>query len=87
MCDICGIWNGADPVAGRGRIDRMLGTVVHRGPDGEERVDRPGLAVRMRRLASIDLAGGDQPIFNDIVHRGPRPSPDPLRAQTPRWSS
>ena len=65
MCGICGIWNGADPTAGHGRIDRMLKTIVHRGPDGEGRLDRPGLALGMRRLAIIDLAGGDQPIFNE----------------------
>ena len=65
MCGICGIWNGADPAAGHGRIDRMLETIVHRGPDGEGRLDRPGLALGMRRLAIIDLAGGDQPIFNE----------------------
>ena len=43
----------------------MLQTIVHRGPDGEGRLDRPGLALGMRRLAIIDLAGGDQPIFNE----------------------
>ena len=43
----------------------MLEAIVHRGPDGEGRFDRPGLALGMRRLAIIDLAGGDQPIFNE----------------------
>src|SRR4029077_2883742 len=65
MCGICGIWNRAAPAPGHGRIDRMLETIVHRGPDGEGRLDRPGLALGMRRLAIIDLAGGDQPIFNE----------------------
>jgi len=64
MCGICGIWSGAD-AAGHGRIDRMLEAIVHRGPDGEGRLDRPGLTLGMRRLAIIDLAGGDQPIFNE----------------------
>ena len=43
----------------------MLATIVHRGPDGEGRFDRPVLALGMRRLAIIDLAGGDQQIFNE----------------------
>ena len=43
----------------------MLDAIVHRGPDGDGRFDRPGLALGMRRLAIIDLAGGDQPIFNE----------------------
>ncbi len=34
-------------------------------PDGEGRLQRPGLVLGMRRLAVIDLAGGDQPIFNE----------------------
>ena len=65
MCGICGIWNFSDSAAGRERIDRMLDTIVHRGPDGGGRLDRAGLALGMRRLAIIDLVGGDQPIFNE----------------------
>ncbi len=65
MCGICGIWNAADTTAGHQRMDRMLETIVHRGPDGEGKLDRPGIALGMRRLAIIDLAGGDQPIFNE----------------------
>ncbi|OIN79037.1 asparagine synthase (glutamine-hydrolyzing) [Mycobacterium malmoense] len=65
MCGICGIWTGADPTATHGRIDRMLDTIVHRGPDTSGRFERPGLALGMCRLAIIDLAGGDQPIFNE----------------------
>ena len=65
MCGICGIWNAADAAAGGKRMDRMLETIVHRGPDGEGKFDRPGINLGMRRLAIIDLAGGDQPIFNE----------------------
>ena len=43
----------------------MLETMVHRGPDGAGQLDRPGVALGMRRLAIIDLAGGDQPIYNE----------------------
>jgi asparagine synthase (glutamine-hydrolysing) len=48
----------------------MLETIVHRGPDGYGRFDRPGLAMGMRRLAIIDLAGGDQPIYNEDLSVG-----------------
>jgi asparagine synthase (glutamine-hydrolysing) len=43
----------------------MLGTMVHRGPDGEGRLDGLGLTIGMRRLAIIDLENGDQPIYNE----------------------
>src|SRR5215475_12701969 len=65
MCGISGIWRGTKLAAGRDRIGDMLETIVHRGPDGDGRLDQPGLAMGMRRLAIIDLAGGDQPIYNE----------------------
>jgi asparagine synthase (glutamine-hydrolysing) len=64
MCGICGIWS-ADTTSAPGRVDAMLETMVHRGPDGAGRLDRLGLALGMRRLAIVDLAGGDQPIYNE----------------------
>src|SRR5215210_3801821 len=43
----------------------MNATLRHRGPDSEgELVDGPA-GMAMRRLAIIDLAGGDQPIANE----------------------
>src|SRR5580765_8285837 len=64
MCGICGIASTrgtADP----GRLAAMSATLVHRGPDsGGSFADGPiGLAAR--RLAIIDLTGGDQPIANE----------------------
>ena len=49
----------------RARLEAMSATLEHRGPDASgEYVDGPvGLA--SRRLSIIDLAGGDQPIFNE----------------------
>jgi asparagine synthase (glutamine-hydrolysing) len=47
----------------------MVAAMVHRGPDeegflvNEER--SPGLALGMRRLSIIDLAGGRQPVWNE----------------------
>ena len=37
----------------------------HRGPDGEGIYASEGVAIGMRRLAVIDVAGGDQPISNE----------------------
>ncbi len=57
-------------LAGAGTPDRaLLGamneTLTHRGPDSAgELVDGP-LAMAMRRLSIIDLAGGDQPLANE----------------------
>src|SRR4051812_8517722 len=61
MCGICGIAGNAD----RDRLEAMLRTLVHRGPDsGGAFVDGP-VALGARRLSIIDLAGGDQPIENE----------------------
>ena len=45
----------------------MLGTIFHRGPDGEGSYFAPdcSLALGMRRLSIIDLKGGAQPIWNE----------------------
>ena len=43
----------------------MVQTLRHRGPDEEGSVTLPGVALGMRRLAIVDLAGGQQPILNE----------------------
>jgi asparagine synthase (glutamine-hydrolysing) len=64
MCGICGIVSASGP-ADPERLARMSAKLVHRGPDSDGTfLDGPvGLAAR--RLAIIDLAGGDQPIANE----------------------
>jgi asparagine synthase (glutamine-hydrolysing) len=37
----------------------------HRGPDEEGSITLPGVGLGMRRLAIVDLAGGQQPILNE----------------------
>jgi asparagine synthase (glutamine-hydrolysing) len=64
MCGICGI------ASSRGRADRellaaMSATLVHRGPDSEGTFLDGGVGLAARRLAIIDLAGGDQPISSE----------------------
>jgi asparagine synthase (glutamine-hydrolysing) len=66
MCGICGhLASAVHGPVDRALLERMNATLVHRGPDeaGFHIQDRVGLA--MRRLAIIDLAGGQQPLFNE----------------------
>ncbi len=68
MCGIAGILNvGAAPPVAAEELRTMAAALVHRGPDDEGyHIDprgRCGLA--FRRLAIIDLAGGNQPIANE----------------------
>jgi asparagine synthase (glutamine-hydrolysing) len=46
-------------------IDRMCQVIRHRGPDDQGVWVGEGVALGMRRLSIIDLAGGHQPIFNE----------------------
>src|SRR5438034_3493970 len=43
----------------------MSATLVHRGPDSEGTFAEGGVGLAARRLAIIDLAGGDQPISSE----------------------
>jgi len=66
MCGIAGFRHG-DPArrADATRLRGMTRTLEHRGPDGEGvHTDGP-VGLGMRRLAIIDVGGGDQPIFNE----------------------
>lgn len=46
-------------------LDRMCKVIRHRGPDEQGTWASDGVALGMRRLSIIDLAGGHQPIFNE----------------------
>jgi asparagine synthase (glutamine-hydrolysing) len=64
MCGIAGLLNP------RGAIDqellnRMCEAIEHRGPDSGGTHLEPGVGLGARRLAIIDVEGGDQPIFNE----------------------
>ena len=43
----------------------MSATLVHRGPDSDRTFVDGGVGLAARRLAIIDLAGGDQPLANE----------------------
>jgi asparagine synthase (glutamine-hydrolysing) len=66
MCGIVGIVESdlSRPVAPE-ELGRMVRTLHHRGPDDEGSVMLPGVGLGMRRLAIVDLAGGQQPFTNE----------------------
>ena len=66
MCGIVGIVDRdpARPIPAD-ELDRMVRTLRHRGPDEEGRVTLPGVALGMRRLSIIDVAGGRQPFSTE----------------------
>ena len=64
MCGIAGFARIA-PGGEQERVERMLATLVHRGPDSGGARCGAGWAVGARRLAIIDLVTGDQPIVNE----------------------
>ncbi len=66
MCGIAGILQldrtqAAPPEV----LERMLLSIFHRGPDEDGRLVDGELAMGMRRLSIIDLADGQQPIFDE----------------------
>ncbi|MEO7648842.1 MAG: asparagine synthase (glutamine-hydrolyzing), partial [Bryobacteraceae bacterium] len=75
MCGIAGFVRatpGSDPPA---VLDRMTGSIRHRGPDGSGVFRDPFASLGHRRLSIIDVAGGSQPMFNEdgqvaIVYNG-----------------
>jgi asparagine synthase (glutamine-hydrolysing) len=66
MCGIAGLVH-ADPgyPIDRSLVGRMTTCLAHRGPDAQGLQVWPGAAIGHRRLSIIDLATGDQPIFNE----------------------
>ena len=76
MCGIAGIVDTRfkrEP--DRGLAQRMNDAIAHRGPDGDGLHIEPGVALCHRRLAIIDLATGQQPLYNEdgsvvVVYNG-----------------
>jgi len=46
-------------------VERMVRTLVHRGPDEQGLVTLAGVGLGMRRLSIVDLAGGQQPFASE----------------------
>lgn len=63
MCGYVGFTNFIDNA--NEILGNMMNTIVHRGPDSEGRYVDDDIAMGFRRLSIIDLAQGDQPLFNE----------------------
>lgn len=75
MCGICGIRRFDNSLPDERVLAAMNTIITHRGPDGAGTHVAPGIGLAMRRLSIVDLATGDQPIYNEdrsavIVYNG-----------------
>ena len=61
MCGIAGFTGARTPAV----LHRMIATLEHRGPDSAGSWQGEGVSLGMRRLAIIDVATGEQPVFNE----------------------
>jgi asparagine synthase (glutamine-hydrolysing) len=66
MCGIVGIFDTqAKRELDRGLLQKMNAVQMHRGPNEGSEHCEPGVLLGHRRLSIIDVAGGQQPIFNE----------------------
>lgn len=67
MCGIVGKLPRADRAVAPGLLERMCLALEHRGPDSRGLFNDPdhGAGLGIQRLRVVDLATGDQPIFNE----------------------
>jgi asparagine synthase (glutamine-hydrolysing) len=66
MCGICGhLQSDRTRPVDRALLERMNGSIRHRGPDSDGFYVAGHVGMAMRRLAIIDVAGGQQPVTNE----------------------
>jgi len=66
MCGISGlVYLQSERLCERSLIERMNNSITHRGPDEAGIHIEPGVALGHRRLSIIDIATGQQPLFNE----------------------
>ena len=66
MCGITGLFDTRNTRAiDRAVLQRMNDSQLHRGPDEGSLHTEPGLGLGHRRLSIIDIATGQQPLFNE----------------------
>jgi asparagine synthase (glutamine-hydrolysing) len=75
MCGIAGIVSLRGAPASQADVARMCDAMMHRGPDDAGYLVDGPVALGVRRLSIIDVAGGHQPIFNEdgtvaVVYNG-----------------
>ena len=63
MCGFVGFTNN---IKDNGTVlEKMMNRIVHRGPDSDGKFIDDNIALGFRRLSIIDLAEGDQPMYNE----------------------
>lgn len=65
MCGISGYVGHTSASIAKSRVKKMNQALSHRGPDGHGMTVASNVILAMRRLAIIDVAGGQQPLFNE----------------------
>jgi asparagine synthase (glutamine-hydrolysing) len=65
MCGVCGAVGMESQDNADAIVRRMMNAMEHRGPDAEGYLRAPNAAVGMRRLSIIDIAAGNQPVWNE----------------------
>ena len=63
MCGFVGFTNSINDDGSI--LEIMMNRIVHRGPDSAGKFVDDNVALGFRRLSIIDLAEGDQPMFNE----------------------
>ena len=64
MCGIAGLLNLDQQPIDEALLTRMNNVQEHRGPDAGDIFIHGGLGLAHRRLSIIDIAAGQQPLFN-----------------------
>jgi asparagine synthase (glutamine-hydrolysing) len=67
MCGLAGVMTSDGVAPPAAVLDRLLAALAHRGPDGQGRLVRGGVALLHTRLAIVDLVTGDQPLFAGVA--------------------
>ncbi|MHC5210069.1 MAG: asparagine synthase (glutamine-hydrolyzing) [Planctomycetota bacterium] len=87
MCGITG-WAArpGGPLPDRATLERMTEAMRHRGPDGDGYHLEQGVGLGHRRLSIIDVAGGDNPLYDEgrrlaLVFNGEIYNHEALRAE------
>src|SRR3979411_237220 len=75
MCGIAGFVSTQPLVSPEAIVARMTNAIRHRGPNAETFYCDAHAALGHRRLSIIDVAGGQQPMFNEtgnlaIIYNG-----------------
>ena len=65
MCGFVGFLDGSMNYDPTEVIHAMADRIIHRGPDSDGYFCEKQVGMGFRRLSIIDLAGGDQPIYNE----------------------